>query len=481
MRLARESAPGEMDLIRTVLLSSIIITSLNLTAFQVNDYYQQKGHQRISRPSVIFEFPLADIPFNTENGYSFPSIRQSIAITSGVTQGSHHAMKLMWDPDLSEKSFGALISNKRFGGLCMSIIIFDLFSPFRGWTHEEGHRAVLTRRGISSQNDIYLNPFAELVSVSHVRDEDLIRLKDEHPADMVRLAEAGGEVQIELSLQMRKQNFFSGRPSFYDIADHWINLGSLAWYVWLCGSDEADKIIEEETLKEDADIMKRDIIGGDYLSWVYDLFRPNEPYLSGLRGRPHPSGVGLDRYIMPSELTEEELDYLKLQGRLIFLNFISPQLFGLDRFTGTNPFNKENFSWNFAVTHHLTSFGTATGLHFFLQQGRANVILSCLTYKSRYKYMPGFSFELSRFPVNFLDKNIAFSSSFSIWAQPKDQSFSTEAVEHGGALMLKIIYPVTDFFELFSECDIKTEGWVPGNVYLEDAFRVSGGVSLTIK
>ncbi|MBN1619206.1 hypothetical protein JW890_00640, partial [candidate division WOR-3 bacterium] len=350
----------EMDLIPVVLFSSMISAWTNTSAGSEYLSYPHENYMRFSRPSAIIEFPIADLPFNTDNGISLPSMRQSLALTSGLTQGFHYSMQRLWSPDLSNKSLGALFSNKRFSGMCVSIILFDLVSPFRGWTHEEGHRAVLSRRDISSQNDIYLNPFADMVSVSHVRDEDLIHLKDEHPADMVRLAEAGGEVQIELSLRMRKQDFFGERSSVYDLADHWINLGSLAWYVWLCGSEEADKIIEEETLKEDSDIMKRDILGGDYLSWVYDLFRPDETYLSGLRGRPHPSGVGLDRYIMPSELSEEELDYLRLQGRLIFLNFISPQLFGLSRFSATNPFNRKEFSWNFALTHHLTSFGTAT-------------------------------------------------------------------------------------------------------------------------
>lgn len=463
------------------LFSLIILGSIYGASFSENPSYPPDINLRITRPTVILEFPLADVPFNTENGYSFPSIRQSISITSGITQGFHHAMKLMWDPDLSDKSFGALISNKRFGGLCMSIIIFDLVSPFRGWTHEEGHRALLTRRGISSQNDIYLNPFAELVSVSRVRDEDLIRLKDEHPADMVRLAEAGGEVQIELALRMRKSNFFCGRSSVYDLADMWLNLGSLAWYIMLCADDEANKIIEEETLKEDTDIMKRDIIGGDYLSWVYDLFRPDEPYLSGLRGRPHPSGVGVDRYIMPSELTSEELDYLRLQSRLMFLNFVSPQMFGVDWFSATSPFTHEKFWWNFAVTHHLTSFGTATGIHLFWRQGNANVVLSLQGYGSKYKFWPGLSIELIRYPFSFGEKLFSFSTSASLWLQPDNQRFSSKNAQTGGAMMLCVICPVTDWFELFAECDVKSEGWIPGNVYLEPALQARTGFSFTVK
>ncbi|MBN1151204.1 hypothetical protein JXA84_08315 [candidate division WOR-3 bacterium] len=426
-------------------------------------------------------FPVCDFPFNTENGFSFSSMNQSIALTSGLTQGVHQSLKLLWSPDLSDKKFVSLFSNRRFAGLCISITLFDIFSPFKGWTHEEGHRAVLSMRGISSQNDIYLNPFAEMVSVSHVRDEDLIRLKDEFPEDMVRLAEAGGEVQIELSMQMRKQNFFGGRSTIYDVTDIWINLGNLAWYVWLCGSDMANRIIEEETLKEDTDIMKRDIIGGDYLSWVYDLFRPDEPYLSGLRGRPHPSGKGIDRYIMPSELSDEELGYLRLQNRLILLNFISPQIFGIDRFAGTSPFNKNKFYWNLAVTHHLTSFGTATGLHFFYQQGKFDIVLSLLGYASKRTFCPGFSLELYRYPVILRGMNFSFSSTASLWLQPTDQRFLSESAQAGGSVMLGVVCHVRDWFEVFTECDIKTEGWLAGNVYLEPALQTRAGFSVTVK
>jgi hypothetical protein len=64
--------------------------------------------------------------------------------------------------------------------------------PGEAWLHEEWHRAVLSHCGIASYNDTYkFRLFGGVVNVSHVRDEDLERLKREHPAEFVRLAAAG--------------------------------------------------------------------------------------------------------------------------------------------------------------------------------------------------------------------------------------------------------------------------------------------------
>ncbi len=439
-----------------------------------------KTAQVNARPSLLLELPLLDIPFNTANRFSFPSMHQSSAITSSVTQGVHQALAILWHPEVTDRSLKGLFSNRRLGGLCSSIFLFDVLSPFRGWSHEEGHRAVLSSRGISSRNDMYQNPFAAMVSVSHVRDEDLAWLKDHYPADMVRLAEAGGEIQLELVFRMRKANFFSGRSSRYDLADWWINVGNLAYYIWLCGDDEANRIIEKETLKEDTNISKRDIVGGDYLSWVYDLFRPDDPYLSGLRGKPHPSGVGVDRYIQPSELTKEELRYLRRQGRLIFLNFLSPQMFGFDRFRGTNPITHKSFWWNAAVSHHLTSFGTATGLHLFYQQGKTNLALTYNSYLSRYKYWPGISVELVRYPITIDGKILSLSTSASAWFQPCEQRFASTKAQAGYGIMINATYPLFRYLAWYIECDAKSRGWMAGNVYLDSAFQTRSGVMFSL-
>lgn len=426
--------------------------------------------------TVAVDLPLLDIPFNGENGGSFPSVSQALGITCGVTRGVHHSLVNLWHPGIADRSPRALAANRRLGGLCASLLVFDALSPFSGWAHEEGHRAILSLRGISSRNEIYRNPFAGMVSVSHVRDEDLAWLKDRHPADMVRLAEMGGEVQLESVLRMRKANFFSGRASTCDLLDWWLRLGSLTWYVWYCGEDDANRLIEEETLKENADVSRRDIVGGDYLSWVYDLFRPDEPYLAGVRGRPHPSGVGVDRYIQPSELTGEERRYLRRQGRLMLLNFLSPQLFGFDRFGGADPATGGDRWWNVAVTHQLTTFGTATGLHLLCRRGGTNLAFTLNNYFSRYRYWPGLSVELAEVPVRVAGSALLVSASGSAWLQPAGQRFAATKARGGGGMILGVACPLAERLAWRIECDGKSEGWVAGNVYLDPAWQARMGL-----
>ncbi len=49
--------------------------------------------------------------------------------------------------------------------------------PFYPWHHEEWHRAVMSQYDIGSYNDIYNIPYGEsVVAVSHVEDDDLVRL-----------------------------------------------------------------------------------------------------------------------------------------------------------------------------------------------------------------------------------------------------------------------------------------------------------------
>ncbi len=103
--------------------------------------------------------------------------------------------------------------------------------------------------------------------------------------------------------------------------------------------------------EEDSDISKRDFTGLDFSAWAYDLFNANEPYQN--RGI-HRSGVGIDRYIKPSDLTADQIKYLKKQGYLQIINMASPMLFGLDN---SFKINSLNLNWNFAVRHILTSFG----------------------------------------------------------------------------------------------------------------------------
>ena len=111
------------------------------------------------------------------------------------------------------------------------------------------------------------------------------------------------------------------------------------------GSDAFDKIIDKSNEKDGADISKRDFTGADFTAWADALFFPDKPYED--RGI-HPSGVGINRYIKPSQLSTEARSYLKKQGRLHWLNILSPHLFGFSKIK-LNSTEKGDYYGNFAA------------------------------------------------------------------------------------------------------------------------------------
>src|SRR6185369_11033773 len=144
----------------------------------------------------------------------------------------------------------------------------------------------------------------------------------------------------------------------------WLAKVNSILYVYTSGTSNADGLTDEVNAKEGANVPKRDFTGLDFTAWVYDLHRPDEPYAA--RG-VHPSGVGIDRYIRYSDLSDAEKSYLRLQGYLQVLNLIDPNLFGFTRFTarrraGTDGADgaappRPPIEWMLSAFHLLAPFG----------------------------------------------------------------------------------------------------------------------------
>ncbi len=414
-------------------------------------------------------FPILDAPYNFSSGYSFPSMDQSLALCKNIAQVSH---------SLIIDGTGGL--DQRGCVHFLVVAAFDYFyfylPPGYAWLHEEWHRAVMGRRGIPSRNDVYdFDIFAESIAVSRVEDDDLVYLKRLHPAEMVRLHAAGNEAEIELTLAMRRDSFFSGRSPRYDLISWWMNLANAWAYVHLCTTSGADSDTDEANAADGADIGRRDFTGLDFTAWVYDLFRPGEPYEA--RG-VHPSGVGIDRYIKRSDLTGAERSYLELQRNLFVLNFLSPQMFGLDRFLLRDPFTGRALSFNFAASHHLTCFGYDAAAHLFFREGDINLAVTLHQYAAESLHLPGIDVSLVRYRIDTPVASFYASATAALWLQPRDLLFHDGDARPGGLFKLALTFPVTDRLELYLQGGAKTRGWVAGIVYLEEAIQASAGISL---
>src|SRR5436190_11941268 len=141
----------------------------------------------LASPRVYVQLPVLEVPFNTAHGGRWPAMGQSLWLAAGAYEVMHTGLRAIADP------YGPSVGQRALGLVLVGAA--DLLTlnlpPLLAWQHEEWHRAVMANRGIGSFDDIYrFRLFDELVSVSHVRDEDLVGLKLRHPADQVRLGQA---------------------------------------------------------------------------------------------------------------------------------------------------------------------------------------------------------------------------------------------------------------------------------------------------
>lgn len=247
-------------------------------------------------PSVPYvDVPVYDAPFNYERGgYTFPSMRQANALSADFYENVHRAIggpSGPWD------------STSRFFG----IIGFDALSywlPFgSNWMRAEWPRSILSKNEISSYDETWkFHVFSDTIKVTNISDTDLARLKTDHPADFVHMSTAAFEARMQQNLTFEKHHFFDDINTF-DQFQLWVNALTSTVYLSVCGSQAADIAIQKMRVAEGADIGKRDYTGLDCTSWVYDLYRPTEPYSA--RGT-HPSGVGVNRYITHAQLGTRE-------------------------------------------------------------------------------------------------------------------------------------------------------------------------------
>ena len=418
---------------------------------------------------VHIELPILDLPDNYEGELRVPSMQQSLATGAAFYETSHAAIQSMFE----DRSRWGKAATALFDLVTTSQIVL----PFGdAWVHEEFHRAVLSNRGIDSYNDVYemeLSP--DSIAVSHVRDEDLIRLKRDHPADMVRLGAAGIEGEHLLVQRLQKQRFFHGSTAWH-VALYWLVRANSAAYLFSGADPEVDEHTDRANEEDGSDVERRDFTGHDFNGWVYDLFRPTEPYAA--RG-VHPSMVGIDRYRKTAHLTEEERDYLDRQGYLAFVNFADPNLFGVDGWSTT--FNGRRVDMNVTASHVLTSFGYAIDANVFLRSGERGLFVVLHSYSNAERHFPGIEAQLVDVPATLFGHAVTLSPRVALWSQPENQLFRDTEGAAGGAASLRVDWARTGRFGAFAELETKTSGWLAGNVHLDANTSVRLGATVRLQ
>jgi hypothetical protein len=441
----------------------------------------QSSDPQPGTPALKLDFPLFDLPYQIDamdtygffGSYTSPSMDQSLALTVDIYSSMHFGMRKLYDGlGLAPMWKNAIY----YGGTVAGLLAFAYLFPFGyPWTDREFARSILSRFDIKSINGDYdiLNP----MPVVGVTDAQLERLKAGNPQNMIRMDEAGSEGCILFSDFMIRNVFFHDLNNL----SNWTALiaacfggvghnfaGVAAEYM---GADFIDNDIKA-WYKDDGGEESRALYAVSSINWVYDLFRPDEPYSA--RG-VHPSGNGVARYITWAQLTDDERQYLVKQGWLSYLNILSPLYYGFNSF----PLGKTGIEWNIALRHYLTSFGSDVPVQLFLKKAPFNMLFTYHNYQNYDNYFPAIEAELIDFPVRFTSKfSLFLSPRLLLGMQPKDQNFMTADPEFTGLFGLRLDFGLAKHILPFIDVSVKTDGWVAWNEYLESNVSFKTGVSL---
>lgn len=412
---------------------------------------------------LTLQLPLYDSAARKVSGFS-PSLMQAHALTQDYYLGAHRLIAELFDSTDSEMPHP-------FEGL--ALIAFDYFSQIspvgQTWLHEEAHRSVLSQYGIKSHNGVYDATLSDsTIPVDEVRDADLIRLKRDHPADFVRLSTAGMEAESQFALNLEKAQFFDRalpRQRFLILLAH---LGPIA-YRNFCDSRSGDEATREDLQREDADELKRDFTGYDCVAYVYDLFRPDEPYEA--RG-PHPSGEGIARYRSRDDLTATEKNYLKRMALYSWVNLADPFWFP---FAGWDWGDKR---WAATLRHHLTPFGHSLEQNIFVKDAKAQEgghLFIARQYSNQKATLPGLEWQCFRCQTWSGGRSLDLRS--AIWLQPESLLYRSRNWQPGGYLALQLQQELHPMAEAFAEVMTKTRGWMADEINLGPATHLRLGVT----
>ena len=433
-----------------------------------------------SKTELKIDLPFFDFPYQADtmnargcgffNTYSSLSMNQSMALTMDLYSAMHYGMKKLNDsldiPTPWKKTI-------YYGGTAVGILAFAYVLPFGyPWMQQEYTRTILSLNKINSFNGCYNFPAQ---AVTGITDDDLSHFKANAPYDFIRMNIVNLESYILFSDLMTRKYFFynlddfSFIPAFITV---FLNLGhSSAAIVQESGLMNIDNNIKA-WYKNDKGQKERAIYGFNVINWVYELFRPNEPYAN--RGL-HQSGDGsVARYITYSQLTDEEQTYLVRQGYLSMLNLVSPLLYGFKSI----PLGSSGLEGNFALRHYFTSFGTDISINVFLKTNSFNMVYIFHNYLNYENWFPAIEAGLVDYPFTIGKVEMFLSPRVLIGMQPKGQVFKTSSPEFLGLFGLRVdfkahknIFPYLDF-------TAKTNGWVAGNEYLGANASITLGVSL---
>lgn len=427
----------------------------------------------VAEPGVEIELTVADVPYDGVAFGHAPSMSRSEDVAFGAYRLAHYGLARL-EPFPERPAVSRLVA-----GTASAATELVLFVTVTTWLHEEWHRAVLARRDITSRDGVWdpRNLASGLIPVDRVADDDLARLKADHPAEFVRMSSAGLEAQQALNRAFADHAFFRGgddgdrlgplwTAGTGDAVTMWLNVANSWGYLLTCADPDAEARLAADLHEPDPD--DRDFTGLDCTAWVYDLFRPDEPYED--RG-VHPSGVGVDRYRWWSDLTDAERRFLRAQARLWLINAADPALYGIQGVVLPGG----EATLGVGVAHQLLAFGWSVDPRVRFRRGGLNVAVTGHVNVARDVVGPGLDVEIVDVPLRLGAATFELQPRLSGWMQPEGLRWDAARLRPGGLAGVRLGWRLGDVTP-WVEVEAKTEGHVIGVVWLEPA--VSGRVGV---
>ena len=346
------------------------------------------------------------------------------------------------------KSLQTHVKNKLLVSLIEPLVQGLILMPL---THEEGHRSILTAKGIGSISQPFFNKDG-LAYVNGVTDQTLIKLKNEDPASYIRLHNGGLESDYMIAKRIEDMvSFELANYKYYGWEYFSRKLGIIQYIAMGLFEYELDK-------KEEKNELNRDIVGHDVYGAVRHLFRPDMEFY---------------RYTRYKDLTKNEKQYLDNLGYHSFLNLLNPILFGKSGFK-----IHKDIKANLGAAHMVAPFGEFIDENIWLKYKKYNISFYLRQFHNKDNWSDGIGIGIHEYNIS---NKIIISLNGHYWEQPQAYSFTTPNTFKGGAVDLKIRYrfrnndnQTIQGFSYDLGFISKTEGFLPEEVILEkhNGFRL---------
>jgi hypothetical protein len=278
--------------------------------------------------------------------------------------------------------------------------------------------------------------------------------------------------------RLERDQFFKRTPGWH-VGLYWLIALNDQAYLGMVTSREDSAEVDSLTIdanRKEKSIAQRDVSGHDFTAWVYHLFRQDEPFEA--RG-PHPTGLGIDRYIKVADLTGDEKKFLRREGQLAWLNLADPNFIGIQRIAFRSPFNGQRAEANMWLRHMLTSFGHTIDAHVVYQQGETRMHVIAQRFTNHERSFPGVRVEMVDRPVRFGSTLLNVSPRAGIWLQPRDGAFRTRDGASGGLAGVRIATASASPVQFYVDAEMKSEGWVAGRASLGRGATMHTGLSVS--